>query len=106
MHPFETDGFAKGFTNMSDFTANGGLLATRSTPSLARVAKRTWDAITTPVRAYLQREAVYRELTDLDDRMLADIGLNRGDVFAVASGLRRPNGQAPRGKAAGLTDII
>ncbi len=90
---------------MSDFTANLGAL--RAHPSsLARAALRTWDTVTGPLRDYLRRTAVRRELADLDDRMLADIGLNRGDVFAVASGLRRPNGQAPRGKAAGLTDII
>jgi uncharacterized protein YjiS (DUF1127 family) len=41
------------------------------------------------VRAYLHRETVYRELTELDDRMLADIGLNRGDIGAVAEGLKR-----------------
>lgn len=89
---------------MSDFTANQGAL--RATPSLARAARRTWSAITSPVRGYLQRQAIYRELTDLDDRMLADIGLHRSEVHAVASGIRRPEGTLPRGKAAGLYDIV
>lgn len=32
----------------------------------------------------LRRRAIYRELMSLDDRLLADIGLTRGDVAAVA----------------------
>jgi uncharacterized protein YjiS (DUF1127 family) len=76
---------------MRYFADNGSaLLAGRpaSAQTLATAAKRTWNVVTAPVRAYLQREAVYRELTELDDRMLSDIGLNRSDVFAVANGLR------------------
>ena len=65
----------------------GGSAAARP---LAYAAKRTWDALTAPVRGYLRREAVYRDLTEMDDRMLADIGLNRGDVHAVASGIQPP----------------
>jgi len=63
-------------------------LPTRSAPAfpLVDAAKRAWGAVSAPVRGYLRREAVYRELTELDDRMLADIGLSRGDIGAVASG--------------------
>ncbi|HUA55827.1 MAG TPA: DUF1127 domain-containing protein [Candidatus Sulfotelmatobacter sp.] len=89
---------------MSDFTANHGAL--RATPSLARTARQTWQAITSPVRGYLQRQAIYRELSDLDDRMLADIGLNRSEVYAVANGIRRPQGTLPHGKAGDLFDIV
>jgi uncharacterized protein YjiS (DUF1127 family) len=80
---------------MRYFADNGSaLLAGRPTSAqtLATAAKRTWDVVTGPVRAYLQREAVYRELTELDDRMLSDIGLNRVDVYAVANGLRSASG--------------
>jgi uncharacterized protein YjiS (DUF1127 family) len=66
--------------------------------AVATAAKRTWNVVTGPLRGYLQREAAYRELSDLDDRMLSDIGLNRSDVYAVASGLRRTTGGL--GKAA------
>jgi uncharacterized protein YjiS (DUF1127 family) len=77
---------------MKLFADNGSaLLAGSSSPiaTLAGAAKRVADVVTAPVRAYLHRETVYRELTELDDRMLADIGLNRGDIGAVAEGLKR-----------------
>jgi uncharacterized protein YjiS (DUF1127 family) len=77
---------------MKLFADNGSaLLGGTSSPiaTVAGVAKRVADAVTAPVRAYLHREAVYRELAELDERMLADIGLNRGDIGAVAEGLRR-----------------
>jgi uncharacterized protein YjiS (DUF1127 family) len=71
--------------------SGSALLGGTSSPvaTLAGAAKRVADVVTAPVRAYLQREAVYRELAELDERMLADIGLNRGDIGAVAEGLRR-----------------
>jgi len=75
---------------MKLFAGNGSATLTggsASTQAVAGAAKRTWDVVTAPVRAYLQREAVYRELSELDDRMLSDIGLNRSDVYAVANGL-------------------
>jgi uncharacterized protein YjiS (DUF1127 family) len=77
---------------MKLFADNGSaLLGGASSPvaSLAGAAKRVADVVAAPVRAYLHRETVYRELAELDDRMLADIGLNRGDIGAVAEGLRR-----------------
>jgi uncharacterized protein YjiS (DUF1127 family) len=75
---------------MKLFAGNGSATLTGGSASavaVAGAARRTWDVVTSPVRAYLQREAVYRELSELDDRMLSDIGLNRSDVYAVANGL-------------------
>jgi uncharacterized protein YjiS (DUF1127 family) len=77
---------------MKLFAGNGSATLTGgSAPAVAvaTAAKRTWDVVSGPVRAYLQREAAYRELAELDDRMLSDIGLNRADVYAVANEPRR-----------------
>jgi uncharacterized protein YjiS (DUF1127 family) len=82
---------------MSYLTDNSAALVGRSAPLLAAAAKRAWTLVTAPVRSYVQREAVYRELSELDDRMLADIGLNRSDVYAVANGLRHAD-SGSRGK--------
>lgn len=73
---------------------SAAVLVGRSAPVLAAAAKRAWNTVTAPVRSYVQREAVYRELGELDDRMLADIGLHRSDVYAVANGLRRADGES------------
>jgi len=79
---------------------SAAVLGGRSAPTLAALAKRAWNTLTAPVRAYVRREAVFRELGELDDRMLADIGLNRGDIYAVANGLRRADGtSAPKRRA-------
>ena len=75
---------------------SAAVLVGRSAPVLAAAAKRAWNTVTGPVRSYVQRDAIYRELSELDDRMLADIGLNRTDVYAVANGLRRADGTAPK----------
>lgn len=54
------------------------------------------------IRAYRQRRATIRELEALDDRMLADIGLVRGQIPAVvkqAMGNNAEDGPALRAKA-------
>lgn len=42
------------------------------------------DRLVNSVRRTLERAAVARELSALDDRELSDIGLGRGDIMAVA----------------------
>jgi uncharacterized protein YjiS (DUF1127 family) len=74
---------------MRFFAESGSAALGQSAPAsaFAAAAKQVWNTVSGPVRAYVQRETVYRELAELDDRMLADIGLNRSDVYAVASGI-------------------
>ena len=50
---------------------SAAVLGGRSAPLLAAAAKRAWNTVTAPVRSYVQRDAIYRELSGLDDRMLA-----------------------------------
>jgi uncharacterized protein YjiS (DUF1127 family) len=38
------------------------------------------------VTAYFKRQIAYRELSSLDDRLLADIGINRGDIESYVDG--------------------
>ena len=76
---------------MKLFADNGSAALGGQNPASTLFAAAKWTVakVAAPVRAYLHREAVYRELTELDDRMLSDIGLNRGDIEAVASGRHR-----------------
>ncbi len=45
-----------------------------------------WQSLNESVHTYLQRDRAYRELTLLDDRLLADIGLNRGEIAQAVLG--------------------
>ncbi|MCC7425530.1 MAG: DUF1127 domain-containing protein [Alphaproteobacteria bacterium] len=48
-----------------------------------------WPMLARAISAY-RRRAVARELNALDDRMLADIGLRRGDIVAALAESERP----------------
>src|SRR5262249_12882902 len=77
---------------MKLFADNGSAVLNGQNPATTLFAAAKWTAgkVAAPVRAYLQRDRIYRELTELDDRMLADIGIDRGDIHAVARGCFRP----------------
>ena len=50
--------------------------------------ERTLDAVTAPVAAYFRRRAVFNqivnELSQMDDRNLADLGISRYDIGRIA----------------------
>ncbi len=48
--------------------------------------KRFVTELTQPARDYLRHRRTMAELSRLDDRTLADIGLSRGDIPAIAQG--------------------
>ena len=82
---------------MRDFAGNAPALLGRPTvgqTAFAGAAKRLWAWVSTPVRAYVERELVLRELSGLDERSLADIGLSRSDVPAVVKGEYQRGGLA------------
>jgi len=41
-----------------------------------------------PLKRYLRRHQLVRDLKDMDDRLLDDIGITRFDIRAVAEGVR------------------
>ena len=49
------------------------------------------SAVVRAIRRWQERERVREQLAAMDDRQLADIGLSRGDIEAVAEGkISRP----------------
>jgi uncharacterized protein YjiS (DUF1127 family) len=84
---------------MRDFAPNASTLIGRPAAgrsSFAGAVKRAWSWVSAPLRAYVDRELVLRELSTLDERSLADMGLSRSDVGAVADGLYQRGGLADR----------
>jgi uncharacterized protein YjiS (DUF1127 family) len=77
-------------TKANDFAAINGLYDTlpqaEPTPGLLR---RIAQAVSGQVRAYIERRALraaIRSLHGMDDRMLADIGMRRGEIHSVVYG--------------------
>lgn len=58
---------------------------------LARTASRAYRSVADGVR----RRRTIAELSRLDDHMLADIGIDRERIPAIARGLLAPKGDAP-----------
>ena len=66
-----------------------GGLAKPQRPSLVSRAITSLTTITDAFEGYLEFRRQRRELLTLDDRMLKDIGLNRGDVMRIQPAQRR-----------------
>lgn len=57
------------------------------TSFLQTVGRFVNDHVIVPLRRAYHRQVTYRELSALDDRLLRDIGLTRGDIPAVVNAL-------------------
>jgi len=57
---------------------------------LERPAASASPGIWQQCRAWLARRSARAELERLDDRMLADIGITRGDIPSIVDGSYRP----------------
>jgi len=71
--------------------ANAGRVETRPVPAAghkgALGALRTlWGRIADPITRAMQYRRTYAELASLDDRTLADLGISRSDIPAIAAG--------------------
>jgi len=51
-----------------------------------------------------RRRAAYAELNSLDDRMLRDMGLSRGELWSAVDGTARPAASNDNGKAIAAND--
>jgi len=58
-------------------------------PSLLSRALSSLSGLTDALESYVEFRRQRRELLMLDDRMLKDIGLNRGDVMRIQPAQRR-----------------
>lgn len=65
-----------------------------------RLARAAWAWVKTylvePIASALEAERAYRELMALNDRELADIGVNRGDIPAIVARRIAPRAKPKR----------
>ena len=67
-----------------------------------RVIGRGLKALAAPYKVWREYQDTYAELSQLDDRMLADIGIARSDIPRVAAGLWAPQARMERLVKVGL----
>ena len=68
--------------------------------AVARFVRRPFTGVFAKVKTWAIERATRDELMSLDDRTLADIGLTRGDIPQVASGLWVPENRLAQVHAA------
>ncbi len=69
-------------------TAEASVLRARALRDLVGGLFRGLKALAESVSEARYNARVYNELTAMDERMLKDIGINRGDIAAVVHGLK------------------
>jgi uncharacterized protein YjiS (DUF1127 family) len=69
---------------------------------LIRAIGRGLKALAAPYKVWREYQDTYAELSQLDDRMLADIGITRSDIPRVAAGLWAPQARMERVVKIGL----
>jgi uncharacterized protein YjiS (DUF1127 family) len=72
-------------------TANAWRVETRPVPAAGHegafgALKTLWGRIADPISRAVQYRRTFAELAALDDRTLADLGISRSDIPAIASG--------------------
>jgi uncharacterized protein YjiS (DUF1127 family) len=71
-------------------TASAWQVETRPVPAAGHSAfgalKTLWGRIADPIVRAFQYRRTFAELASLDDRTLADLGISRSDIPAIASG--------------------
>lgn len=71
--------------------------------AIGRGIKAVFGSLATPYKIWREYQDTYHELSMLDDRMLADIGISRSDIPRVAAGLWAPQSRMERIIKVGLT---
>ena len=67
-----------------------------------RAIGRGLKALAAPYKVWREYQDTYAELSQLDDRMLSDIGIARSDIPRVAAGLWAPQARMERTVKIGL----
>ena len=90
--------------------AGAGLVETRPVPAAGHggalgALKTLWGRIADPINRAIQYRRTTTELASLDDRTLADLGISRSDIPAIASGnyARDVETNYLRGRVVGLS---
>ncbi len=64
--------------------------------AVGRGLKTVFGAVAAPYKVWREYQETYHELSQLDDRMLSDIGITRSDIPRVAAGLWAPQARMER----------
>jgi len=75
------------FVDREALMAEAQALRREAIADFGRALRRFWrKAIAAPVARWFERERLMRELSGLDDRELADLGISRGLIPYIAAG--------------------